>query len=249
MESQFGRMHWELSDRESALSHFQQALAILEQEQDTVELARAMSSMSQMHMLASEFDDAIVWGERALILGKRLGAEDVVVHALNNVGVAFLNIKGRDREQGIDMLRESKERALSLGLSHDACRAHLNPNEQLLGLCRYSEAQAGFEKLRAYAIQVNAQAYVETAVSRLAIINWLAGDWAESLVYQKQLMGQDWGNWQVWFSNSLCQIYNDLHQAGAGGKTWAGDAMGRDSNHGAASRATSARVRGSGNGS
>jgi tetratricopeptide (TPR) repeat protein len=74
MERQTGRMHWELGDRASAIVHFKRALAILEREPETIELARAVSSMSQTHMLASEYDDAMAWGERALALADLLGA-------------------------------------------------------------------------------------------------------------------------------------------------------------------------------
>ncbi len=59
-------------DRQTALLHYREALRILEQEPTSPELARAVSSMCQMHMLASEYDDCLAWGERALALAAQL---------------------------------------------------------------------------------------------------------------------------------------------------------------------------------
>ncbi len=54
-----------------------------------MELARAINSISQMHMLAHDGVQAIAWGERALHMADLLGAEDVVVNALNNIGSSY----------------------------------------------------------------------------------------------------------------------------------------------------------------
>ncbi len=62
VERMIGRVHWETGDRGSALEHYHNALRILEAQPESVELARAISSISQMHMLASEYDEAIAWG-------------------------------------------------------------------------------------------------------------------------------------------------------------------------------------------
>jgi tetratricopeptide (TPR) repeat protein len=119
-----GRIYWEQGDREQSLEHYHHALALLEQGPESVELARAVSAISQMHMIASEYGQAIVWGERALVLAERLGAEGVMAHALNNVGVAY-SMTG-DPRRGEALLRESLRRALAVGLPHDACRAYRN---------------------------------------------------------------------------------------------------------------------------
>ncbi len=166
-------------------------------------------------MLASEYDDAIAWGQRALALAERLGAEDVIVHALNNVGVACIYVKDRDVERGLAMLRESLQRALALGLPHDACRAYENLSEHLMGLCRYAEARAGFEEMWVYATRVYARAFAGDAVRRLADLDWWSGHWAATLARQQQIIEQTWGIWQVRTSRVLSHMYNDLGQAEA----------------------------------
>ncbi|MBF8257381.1 MAG: Protein kinase protein, partial [Anaerolineales bacterium] len=86
MERRLGRLYYEAGDRERSMQHYQEALKILEAGPPTAELAMAYSSMSQMLMLASEYDQAVHWGERAIALAAKLRVEDVSIHALNNVG-------------------------------------------------------------------------------------------------------------------------------------------------------------------
>lgn len=50
----------------------------------------AFSNRAQLHMLADEHDEAVLWGSRAIELAEKLGATDTLVHALNNVGTAEL---------------------------------------------------------------------------------------------------------------------------------------------------------------
>jgi predicted ATPase len=88
MQRMIGRMYWQQAEREPALRHYHQALAIQEQGPETLGLARAVDSIAQMYMLAHDNIQAIAWGERALSLAEALGADDVVVSALNNIGTS-----------------------------------------------------------------------------------------------------------------------------------------------------------------
>ena len=214
-----GRLYWEQGgDRARALHHYQQALAILEQEPASVELARAISAISQMHMSAFENDRAVAWGERALALAGRLGAEDVVIHALNNIGSAYAAYQ--DRERGLAMLQDSLGRALALGLPHDACRAYGNMGDALIWACRYAEARATFEELLMYATRVHAVVFVGFALARLAELEWLAGQWAAALARRPRL--REWMEGaptptvtRVWAGAWLGWMHNDLAQPGA----------------------------------
>jgi len=211
-----GRLHWEQGgDRARALHHYHQSLAILEQEPESVELARAISAISQMHMCASENDQAIAWGERALALAERLGAEDVTIHALNNIGSSYAAYQ--DRERGLDMLQDSLRRALTLGLPHDACRAYGNMGDGLIWACRYAEARATFEELLIYATRVHAIVFVGFALARLAELDWLGGQWAGALARRPRL--REWMESaptptvsRVWASALLGWMHNDLGQ-------------------------------------
>jgi hypothetical protein len=82
-------MYWEQANRALALEHCYQALAILEQGSESFELARAIDSISQIMMLTHDNEQGIVWGERAIKMAEVLGAENVVVSALNNIGSSY----------------------------------------------------------------------------------------------------------------------------------------------------------------
>jgi tetratricopeptide (TPR) repeat protein len=187
----------------------------LEQEPESIELARAISAISQMHMLASAYDQAIAWGERALVLAERLEAEDVIIHALNNIGTAYM--EARDRERGQAMLQDSLSRALRVGLPHDACRAYVNMGEGLGWVCRYAEARTIFEELLDYATHVHANLFIGVALVRLGELDWLSGQWTAALT-RRQNLRERMDNlptsmvWRVWASTLLGWMHNDLGQ-------------------------------------
>ncbi|HEX2994594.1 MAG TPA: response regulator transcription factor, partial [Anaerolineales bacterium] len=62
------------------------AIEILQEQSVGSELAMAYSNKSQLHMLAWEEQPALEWGNRAMKLAEKLGATEIFVHALTNVG-------------------------------------------------------------------------------------------------------------------------------------------------------------------
>jgi DNA-binding SARP family transcriptional activator/predicted ATPase len=212
-----GRICWEQGDREKALEHYHRALAILEQGEETLELARAISAISQMHMLASEYDQAIAWGERALALTRHFGAEDVIVHAQNNIGVAYAMMRDK---RGLALLQDSVRRALALGLPYDACRAYLNQADCLAGLDRYAEAQATLEELQICATRIHAAPFAGIALTERTRQDWLSGAWAMALARHPQILewigqSQSSGYLEVLSSTVFGWMYNDLGQSQA----------------------------------
>jgi tetratricopeptide (TPR) repeat protein len=171
-----------------------------------------------MHMLASEYPRAIEWGERALDLAGRLDAEAVTVHALNNVGTAYLN--SGDMERGRAMLQESVQRALAANMPHDACRGRLNLGDGLASLDDYEAARATFEELHAYAARVGAALYGGSSLIELAHLDWIRGSWSASLARRHQILkwlerGQSQAYLEVIASTLFGRQHNDLGQAGA----------------------------------
>lgn len=71
----------------------------------------AFSNLSQLKLLAQDADAAVAWGRRAIELAERLGATEILVHALNNVGASL------DRT-GDASGRTQIECSLALALEH-----------------------------------------------------------------------------------------------------------------------------------
>jgi predicted ATPase/DNA-binding XRE family transcriptional regulator len=210
-----GRLYWEQGERATSLQHYHRALSILESEPESIELAQAVSSVSQMHMLASEYEQAVIWGERAIALAKRLGAQEVIVHASNNIGVALTNLSRF--EQGVALIRESLHQALTLNMPDDASRAYVNLGVALTCQGQYAEAAATFQKLRVYATHAGTAVFHGVALALHTKVDWWQGHWAVAMH-----RGQEFKIWRdefrgatvpkVWASTLLGSIYNDLGQ-------------------------------------
>jgi DNA-binding CsgD family transcriptional regulator len=82
------RFAWMCSRRADAERFVEEAIAVLQTAPAGPELAWAYSHQSQLDMLASRMGSAISWGERALTLARQLGEEEIVIHALANIGSA-----------------------------------------------------------------------------------------------------------------------------------------------------------------
>ena len=179
-----GRMNWELHDRAAALAHYQQSLALLEKFPESVELAWALSSMSQIHMLGSDYEPAIAWGERALALADRLQATAVRVHALNNIGTA----KNRMATgEGDSLLHESIQLGKTLGLPHDVGRAYHNLISSLRNQYRHEEVSALVEEAFVYAEQTQTDIFLVGAAVFRMLLAWEQGAWRKSLTQLTQL--------------------------------------------------------------
>jgi DNA-binding CsgD family transcriptional regulator len=196
MQRSIGRMHWEQAERDLAEQHYRQALAILEDGPETPELARAISSISQMYMLMPANDLAISWGERALAMAERLGAEDIVVESLNNIASGY-NQQG-NFETGLPIARECLKRALAAGLPMSACRANYNLVVALQRHCDFPEAREQLQQLLVYAGQVYAKNYYNLALWRLMWIEWLIGHWSSALVYRSRMVESSNNIFNTW---------------------------------------------------
>ena len=117
------RLTWSLGRTREAEDYSIEAVTVLESLPPGPELAMAYSSRAQLHMLADEKQQAVLWGSRAIELAEKLGATEILVHALNNVGTAELLAH---IEQGRVKLEESLLLALKNNYQDHAGRAYTN---------------------------------------------------------------------------------------------------------------------------
>jgi DNA-binding CsgD family transcriptional regulator/tetratricopeptide (TPR) repeat protein len=117
------RICWYAGQNEDAAQAGAAALEILEAEPPGRQLAWAYSNVSALRMLAQDHNEAIAWGERAISLAEHLGENEVLVHALNNLGSARL-LAGD--EGGREPLEQSLALARAGGFDEHAARAFVN---------------------------------------------------------------------------------------------------------------------------
>jgi DNA-binding CsgD family transcriptional regulator len=179
------RLHWLRGRGEEARRYAAEAVAALESLGPGAELAMAFSNMAQLAMLASHHTRAVEWGERAIELASRLGNEEILAHALNNVGAA------RTRETGDAGWREL-ERSLQLSLrsrfQEHVARARTNLASSAIGNRDYRAGlphlQAGLAFCAEHELSV-AEGYLRALRARL---NFEQGAWSKAIEEAEELL-------------------------------------------------------------
>ena len=102
------RLQWLLGRSADATETVAEAVSLLRSVRPGRELAMALSTRSQLAMLADRPDEAIAFGEESMALARWLNDRAVLAHALTNVGAA--RIGGHETERG----RRELEQAFAL---------------------------------------------------------------------------------------------------------------------------------------
>ncbi len=117
------RLYWFQGNKAMAERFAWEAIATLEPLPPGRELAMAYSNRSQLHMLAQENKEAIVWGKKALELAKILQDTEITIHALTNIGSAELHY---NEESGWGRLEQALHMARAQELHDHVARGYGN---------------------------------------------------------------------------------------------------------------------------
>jgi DNA-binding CsgD family transcriptional regulator len=172
------RITWLQGDRPAAERTAAEAIAVLTEAGDDRLLALAYSNRSQLFMLAEQHPEAIVWGERAAGLARKVGDAATYSHALNNVGLAKWRL---DDPQGRLDLEESLRVALDANEVEHACRAYVNLVWNLhedLDLAGAERRLTEGMELADYAEHRMFLGYMHAELARLKLAT---GDWDEAV--------------------------------------------------------------------
>jgi len=171
------RLYWFLGRNRQAEACAVEAVRLLEPLPPGIELAMAYSNMAQLRMLAEETDAAIEWGMRAIDLAERLGAHEVLVHALNNVGTA----EGKtDPSAAYEKLERSLELALEADLEEHVVRAYTNLSSTALNEHCYAACEAYVDKGVAYATERDLDSWRLYMLGTRAVVAFVQGRWDEA---------------------------------------------------------------------
>jgi ATP/maltotriose-dependent transcriptional regulator MalT len=171
------RLYWFLGRNREADERAAQAVALLEPLPAGVELAMAYSNMSQLRMLAGDVDPAVAWGGRAIELAERLGAVEVLAHALNNVGTAEAAV---DPPAGHAKVEQSLELALEHDLEEHVVRAYTNLSSTALSAKRYDAAADHVRAGIAYATEHDLDSWRLYMLGTRAVLALEQGRWDEA---------------------------------------------------------------------
>jgi DNA-binding CsgD family transcriptional regulator len=141
------RLSWFAGDNSAAERYADAAIALLSPLPAGTALAWAMSNRAQLFMLADHRAQAIEWGVRAIALARDLGDDEVLAHALNNVG----SVRYRDdAEAGRAELAESLALSLRHRFDEHVARAYANLTPNAVIQREYPLAQRYFDEAAAY---------------------------------------------------------------------------------------------------
>ena len=139
------RLLWYRGEADEAWRLAEEAVEMLERHGNSHELGMAYSTRSQYFMLHEHTDDALAWGRKALEVATSLDDVEVRIHALNNMGTAWL-LDGREERRGLDWLEESLELALERDLHEHAARVYTNLSEYAVLARRFDLADRTLQR-------------------------------------------------------------------------------------------------------
>lgn len=117
------RLWWFEANRREAEKLGHEAIMVLENEPASAVKAMAYSNMSQLKMLSDEHEDSIYWGEIAINMATELGNNEILSHALCNVGTVKMR-KPETHAEGEMILQRSLAIALQGGFHDQAGRSY-----------------------------------------------------------------------------------------------------------------------------
>ena len=119
------RLWWFDGNREEAEKYAKQAIEILRSQPSSKAKAMAFSNMSQLKMFSEETAECVEWGNMAIEIAKEIKDDEILCHALNNVGSSQWKVQSPE-ETGKKLLMESLDIALKNSFHEHAARAYSN---------------------------------------------------------------------------------------------------------------------------
>lgn len=171
------RLAWLGCDRDEASRRADEAIRVLRAFPDSGELAMAYSNRAQLDLLRNHGRQCLRWGTQAVTLARRLGAMDVLSHALNNVGSARLmsgDIRGRLA------LEQSLELALEHDLHEHAARAYANLGSFAVECRDYDYARPVVDRGIAYCMDRDLNAWIGCMLGWRARLHAESGHWDQA---------------------------------------------------------------------
>jgi DNA-binding CsgD family transcriptional regulator/tetratricopeptide (TPR) repeat protein len=165
------------------------AISLLEALPADADLARAYARRAQLLLVAGHDTEAIDWGTKAVDLGERLGAEAVVVHALNTVGSAEMSL-GSDH--GLAKLEESLKRADAAELHEDVGRALGNLMSSAFENKRHDLADRYMAQAAAFAAMREFDFAVRCIDGDLVKVLLEEGRWDEAAQHAREVVDHGW---------------------------------------------------------
>jgi DNA-binding CsgD family transcriptional regulator/tetratricopeptide (TPR) repeat protein len=179
------RLHWFAGRNADAERYAAEAVDQLAALPHGRELAMAFSNRGQLAMLATDLAGAREWGGRAIALAEAIGDEEIVVHALNNVGCA-------EYEAGLPGGREKLERSLELaragGYVEHVARGYCNLTSVSVKIKRHADAARSVDEGIAYCTERDLDSWKRYILAWRAIDEVNTGDYDAAIATASDML-------------------------------------------------------------
>ena len=173
------RLWWFDGNRKKAEAFAAQSIEVLDKLPTSKSKAMAYSNMSHLKMLSDEPAECILWGEKAIIMARELSDDEILSHALNNVGDVLARIPS-SHERGISLLEQSLKIALKNGFQEHAARAYTNLVHNRLLTKDYEFARSALEEGIRYCEELGLDSWTVYMLSNKARLKLETGEWDEA---------------------------------------------------------------------
>jgi DNA-binding CsgD family transcriptional regulator len=139
----------------------------------------ALANMSQLKLNAGDAKLCIEWGEKAMALAKSAGSEEIIAHALANIGAVQL-LHHSSAEQGMSILLQSLDSALKNACYETAAHSYVSLSTSLIRLKSHMSAARMLEEGTAYCEERHLSFWSAYLLSWKARLLLDTGQWTEA---------------------------------------------------------------------
>jgi DNA-binding CsgD family transcriptional regulator len=184
------RLSWFVCQRTQAESYGLQAVEVLAQQPPSRAKAMAYSNMAQLTMLSDHHDECLAWGEKAIAIAEELGDQEILSHALNNVGSVQMRINA-DITRGKTLLEQSLDIALKNDFQEHVARAYTNLGSKTVSLKAYDLARNYLNEGIHYCEERDLDSWTSYMLSQKARLLLETGEWTAASEAAERLLNNN----------------------------------------------------------
>lgn len=181
------RYCWFDGNRDEAEKYAKEAVQILESLPSSRAKAMAFSNMSQLKLFSEEITECGNWGNLAIEMAREIKDDEILCHALNNVGAALWKASS-SKDTGEKYLMESLDLALKNGYHEHAARAYSNIIYNSVEAKEYELAKKFLQAGIAYCEERGLDSSNNYKLSLKARMLMETGDWDEAAVIARNFL-------------------------------------------------------------
>jgi DNA-binding CsgD family transcriptional regulator len=173
------RLWWFEGKRQEAENYAIQAVNILEGQPTSKAKAMAYSNMSHLKMLSKDIAECVEWGNKAIELARALNDEEILAHALNNLGTAQMK-NTSSKDAAVNLLEESLAISLKNSFHEHVARAYTNLISTSIAIKEWEIATQYLQEGLSYCEERDLDAWTKYKLAWKAKMLLDTGDWEQA---------------------------------------------------------------------